>query len=64
MNPLDAMPSPHIERLLARVSDATIARFLAQSAVHFGLSPDGNSAAEPRHSQTQFHNQNPAKEKP
>ena len=62
MNPFDSMPAPHVERLLARVSDDTIARFLIQSARHLGLSPIRNGATGSRHSHTQFHHQYPAKE--
>lgn len=66
MGPSDPMHLQHVERLLAHISDETIAWFLAMSATHLELCPDDISYEKLTHSNkpsflTQLHN--PAEEK-
>jgi hypothetical protein len=62
MNSSAAMPLPPVERLLARVGDDTLARFLALSASHLGLCPDDMRCAELMQTFISLHR--PVEEKP
>lgn len=66
MDQFDPMHLLHIERLLTYIGDETVAYFLAASASHLGLQPDGISYEKLTHSYKASsirQLRNPAKEK-